>query len=411
MKEYLEKMKLYRYIVDEFIVTGTPKPITIPMKNITSISIVKKFIDHMFPIIQVEVVLDLDQYYQILSNIMNIKVNMKFMCFDCERDSPIEGIKNIIKTQVFSHTFKVISNDITPYVETKINTIEDEKKAPDKETKVFKFNLFSHSHTERYRTIINDILHNHSIHDALCFCMTNAGIDKVLYQIPDNGKVKSQFLLPPLNFLGMVNYIHHYEGIYNNSILLFQDIDVLYFGDRSPVCKTFRTQEIKNVYITINDLGENENKYTGAFIDKPNDKIMLNVSSDFSIVNDSIQVKEMYGKQIMSINGRDSAVISLTSPLKYSGKGTKISRNFNNNTFLLNSRALELGFSNSILRIPLADVHYGVLTPNKAYVVNFTNPLKNKEHGGYYKLHSLVYSFTKENEYFILNTLMELKKS
>ena len=404
---FIDKMKLSKYVLEEIKVL-TPKLMTIHNKNINKITIIKDFDNNIFPILQIETILRPDEYFTITDNIKNVTVNLTLKSYKQDKNKP-DNSKFLKK--VISGTFKCIHEEVSPFLEGDLYEMYRDKEAnePNDENKLFVFNLFNKNHITRYRTIINDVLRNVTVADAIIYSCNKCGIDNGLIQQPDNKSNISQMLLPAANLLGMINYIHQYYGIYNNDLIMFQDYNTFYLMDKDP-CKVWRPNEIKTVFINIADFINKDKLTVGTYVDGVN-RIIVNVVEGIKIFNRNIGMKETYADDLMIITNRDNNITHVKSNMKANGPpNTKILINHNNNKYLNNSLKHRLDENNFVLVLKLNEINYDYMLPNKKYIINFSNTKINNKFGGIYRLSKIIYVFNKDGNNFVLGAELELRK-
>lgn len=411
MKKCFEKMALTKYSIDSLTINTPAGAIKLENKNIKNMGIIKDFDENFLPILLIDIVLSDTDYYKYSDGIGQNTVTLSVSRYIQDKNDTEH--KNQFKTKILNGVFKVMNDDISPSTDMNFIRKDKEKKQEDiyhtDDSREIQLVLFNNSHLERYRKPINKVIGGCCIKEAIMFCLNQAGIDKVLFQKPDNNKVFSQLLLPINNMYGMIMYLDAMYGIYNYGLTFFQDYECLYLHDKSP-CKVWRPQELKAVTVNIASSMTNNEMAVGTLIDQSKSLILVNIVSRINIINKNISNKEKLGNSYLIMNDRDNSIKTLNSKMKVKGSPSmKFLYNRNNNPYIEKSLVYES--DSRVVEIEINDMVYDVLTPNKIFRIQFEEGGLQSKYGGNYRMTNIVYDFQKnQTENYSCNTTIQLRK-
>jgi len=406
-------MQFYRYNVDSFdiIFPNDPNPVNMDPKQITVISLERDFDNDYFPILRVNMTMDPNLYFKILSNKLGVKIRMRMQksIFDAKKAFRF-------KRDVFNDVFSVFIDDNTPNIDknqqkTSKETEKSQKTPRDLNNEV-SFYLFKESDLLNSKKIINAVLSSASLVDAVTYCLSTSGFNRVLMSPFDNRGSVKELVLPPLTVLGELLYLEQQYGFYNKGSLIFFDVDASYIIDRNPTCTAYRRDEFRQTIFTIKDPTNAHSFNPGSLINEKEKRFFINVTpGSINMYNDSIINDQIDGNNLITINPYSGTVKTINSNAIQRGGGSyKILVNRYNNNFINEAEAHRRRENGNVVHVSLNDFDIESLSPNKEFIFLFQDTEINKSHSGNYRISKSVVTFGKSGEEFIITGFAEFKK-
>lgn len=410
----IDLSKITKYTIDDLKVKTSHGEIIIEKRKIKNITIVKNFDDNFLPILDIDVGLKYDEYYKILDSVEQVLIDVKISSYSLDVNQEKQDA-NIFLTPIIEGTFKLTIDDLDPYnsramhEEMKTTEGEDDSRMEDKELNLL---LYNKAHLNKYRMLTNFVISNGTVADALGVILTRYN-EPVLFMNPDNQKPIKELISPANNLIGAIKFIQEYYGIYDKGIQLFQDFNLLYLMDKYP-CKVYRPKEIKKVKFYIPESDTKNAGSKGVFIDKDKQIIICNIPAGaYDIRNTNIITREIMGNGMIIVNSKNNTMNRVTADNMKSDKNDafKVLNNYGGNNQVVNTSLHELNETGIVMDISFPEMNYGILTPNKAYVVEYEDPHLNKRYGGEFRLSKTSYVFTRSaDEDFDVSTSVEVRK-
>lgn len=406
--------------------------IPLNLNNIGMVGIQYDYLNNFFPILHLKIYLTKGNLLKIKKESDSVRVRFSLNCYsqlvkDGENLSTKQGIfKDMTTKVIFDKIFQPFNlnntetTNLTP-IGSKINIFENETLNDPVNTQELELYLFELDSLNNNKTIINAILSNCRIIDAIGYALTKTTINSALISQPDNLSDYSdnnEIILPPLNFKNTIQKLQDIYGIYKNGLIQFYDFDYYYLLDRNfnktlPVANN----EYENVFINL--IAKEDLDVTnriGYYKDNTNKCYIINALDNSIINNEEEFNKELSGNTINVLSdktARESVIYDkendkfiINKPYKtYHTKNLAngdYKFNKDSNSIIYNSIENDYIESNTInniiesgitVTITFNNIDISYLSLNRKYILNFSN--KNKsEYNGIYRL---------ELKYFSIN--------
>ena len=195
----------WKYRVEEiYLLLPEQEPIRLPNERMVSISIQHDFENNIFPLFRIELVLEASRYYLIVENKETIQFKLRIQKYYRE----IGSNKKSLQQDFINDTFDLILNDsdfdtqkgfkeeevagnYTERVKSDINELEEVDNR-------MEFFLFKSSTIKSSRKIVNKILHNATLTDAVNYICTQSNLKNMLMAPLDNKDPITELMIPPL---------------------------------------------------------------------------------------------------------------------------------------------------------------------------------------------------------------------
>lgn len=407
-------LKSYKYLVDSFNISfpNSEDSVIIDKKQITFLSFEKDYDHDFFPLIKLGVTLDINLYYKILDNKLDVRFRMRFQKYGKDSSDANFNFKN----DVFNALFTIFIDDNTPFMDKKeylaSKNTDGTDTSPKDISNEFTFYLFKEDDVMNTRKIINNVISGGNMTDAISYISSEAGFNKILLSPLDNSKYYNEILLPPLTSLGNLLYLEQQYGFYKNGSTIFFDVDRTYIIDKTPKSTAWTEGEFILTLFTIQESANVSNFVSGSYVDEFTKTYYINITSGgISLFNESVIADQTEGNNFISINPAKNDIQTKYSDTVQRGDGTyKILVNRFGNPYVESMRIFKKGESCNIVHISISDFDLDCISPNKTFIFIFENSEINKEYGGNYRIIKSVVNFTKDGEEFKINGDLEFRK-
>ena len=424
---YKLKISILEMQDEEFIVPNTA---------ISGFAIHKDFINNFFPILQIKFFTNMINYHKIQTNRNKIKVKISFeqMISNGVDATPDENAVSILEECVFQPFG--IPND--PAVE-RMTILA---KAPTNKEDPTKFNLnddmevnlslFHLKNLNDNKQMINVILKECTVIDAIGYILNTANGPTTLLQEPDNTEqIKPEIFIPPLNLRNSLHYLQKVYGIYKSGLLTFFDWSRLYIMSNAQPKDLLEEGEYENVYIDVGVEGSFNNQKGGYYINDTDkyylllcqDAVQYSYASNYSKEIDGNVIKSTNFKKIYdsttydgasSFDIKDDTFVETAVALESHKESVdKVFTTYNHleNPYLESELKYIRQRSNLRLKMAFMGVDISFITPNKNFNVVFQSKEIDELFGGIYKLVNMdcVGNIINTRGHLSLATVIELE--
>lgn len=376
---------------------------TIPSMNIMSYSIEKNFFDNFLPIFEVSCMVNYDLYKKI--NTEKCRYKIDFQKFFVRANIETTFNKNdslFLKNYLNGIFININTGDNTPDLTNSLSTRDgsnlDQPNNFQKSQLELSLFLFLEGCLD-YTKLNNNIFQDVTIPETILGLATITEQRKIMLALPDNKSTRYENVIIPndLTFLGAMYYLQSVYGIYNKSLVVFNDFDYLYIIDKDNVSKAFLRSDITKVYINYYDITDANGNINGHYEGSNYYEIYSTNRPPVQVPKDTTE--KLLGKNINSINTINGDVSNSYD------NDTKILDNKYNNKYSENSFEYEKNLLYCI-EAKFKDVDPEMFQLNKEYYFKFNSEdLNYMKYDGQYKLVSLQLLFNKTDEEIFENTV------
>ena len=385
------------------------EPIELATECINRIVIIQDFDKNIQPIFMVNAVLPPLIINFILSNKMNVSINLRLQeidyisadeQFNLNGDWKENGTLDICNDDfiLFSADGSKVPN-LSDY--QRITEAVNGKELPDLMSQIRSTAFNQANYTQEYplylwkesdlynmRKVVNVVYGGVTLADAAASLLSDNGFQNVLMAPPDNGSTISQMIIPPMYMMNVFEFLQTQYGMYSTDVNFFSDIYRTYVIDRSGDAKAYEdgeyTKSIFSVVSAYNELAQSEGTstldekfefHTLVGIDKINVR-SLSEMNDILSGNNGMFI-DSNNNNVTTINNAGNQRGSGLTNITVDQEGTEYNKQRMAN--MINEMVLGLQVND------LTDYNYTAYTPNKSFIFNF----KEKEYydyNGYYRL-------------------------
>lgn len=377
--------------------------------RVKSILIEKDFDNAIFPIIRIQLSLNVEDNTRIIQEKMTTKIRLKLQKYTWSNNDQSRGVAKTL----FNETFVYIVADGTPNMNK--DSIERSQKSTgdsvsmDSSGSMTTLYLYKYDDLISTKQAINVVFSKTNMNDALGYILTEAGYKKVLMQPCDNSEVYSDVLIPPLTSQGAIIYLNSEYGTYKNGTILFCDVDRTYLMGKEYECKVYEEGEFKKTSFSIKKSSDSENLQTGTYIDAENKTYYINISpNSIFISNASIANDQLMGNDIVMTDPILNEVTEIKAKTIQHGKASKAF--FSGSGYSVSMSKTMLGELTYSVQAKISNFDIDAITPNKKFMFTYSDKEINKEYGGEHRLTKCTFAFAASGDEFDIDGILEFRK-
>lgn len=370
----------------------------------------KDFDNLFFPIMNIGVTMSDMLYDRIIQENHSVKFRVRL------RKRLYSNDKTFIRAeQQFDELFVVfLDSDI----KIKDNDLDKEVRSSDKtdtplrdRTQVRQFYLFKED-VIKCKKILNISVSSAPITELIVYLMGECEIQRLLMSKLDNNSNVDNILIPSGNLIECINHLNEVKGFYNAGMTLFFDIDTAYLLNRLATYTAWRKNEVRTTHIHVFDSKSNDGNMTGVFTDRDRKSNHVFTNTDlFKIQNMNIVNDQLVGNNITIVNPKTNKVDKVDEKLTQVGEANKtILYSKENNPYTISAMKLAMKENENVVTLSFMGVDMDTFTPNKEFIMSFSDSNFNKMYGGSYRLCKFINALKKDGEEFVGELTCVFKK-
>lgn len=259
------------------------------------------------------------------------------------------------------------------------------------------------------RQTINGVYHNASM-NSLILQSTNYLGNMLLEPIKYDTKF-DQVIIPPIDSISnYIRYLNDNLGVfYDSPYRFFIDFDTTYLVSSSGNAIRARNQYIYTIVIDIREIDNNISEEPGAYVDLKAGKYTIGIdASKVEYVKNNVTNKIVNKVTVINSKGDVFEQDIEDNKAKVTSTINQIMNVSNNDQNVINNISYSVESANITITIVKNDLDASLFTLNKEYIIN--DPVHDS-YAGHYILLQVKQLFIKQNENFIMSTVLKFKKS
>ena len=258
------------------------------------------------------------------------------------------------------------------------------------------------------RHVINGVYHKASMNSLIL--QTTNYLGKVLLEPIQYDTAYDQVIIPPIDSISnYIRYLNDNLGVfYDTPYRFFIDFDSTYIVSSSGNPIRAKNQYIYTIIVDIKEIDMTTSEEAGAYVDLKAGKYTITLDTSKVEYNKNHVTNKLVNK-VTVINAKGD-VFEQELPdnqAKITNTINQVMSVSNNDVNVINPISHNIESSNTTLTIVKNDLDASLFTINKEYIVN--DPLHD-EYNGRYILTQSKQLFIKQNENFMMSTLLSFKK-
>lgn len=259
------------------------------------------------------------------------------------------------------------------------------------------------------RQTINGVYHNASM-NSLILQSTNYLGNMLLEPIKYDTRF-DQVIIPPIDSISnYIKYLNDNLGVfYDSPYRFFIDFDTTYLVSSSGNAIRARNQYIYTIVIDIREIDNNISEEPGAYVDLKSGKYTIGIdASKVEYVKNNVTNKIVNKVTVINSKGDVFEQDIEDNKAKVTSTINQIMNVSNNDQNVINNISYSVESANVTITIVKNDLDASLFTLNKEYIIN--DPVHDS-YAGHYILLQVKQLFIKQNENFIMSTVLKFKKS
>lgn len=395
------KLKLTKYTFGKFqLIIGDTKH-DVPNTQILGFSIIHDYDSYFFPYFEVKLSVPNNIYRKMGKKGTKMKATVELQKGTMKDAISVNTEKKPTFKTIFNQQFHVEFIDGAPDLTEDTQTSAEKSSNKYGQLTTFSILLYPLKYYNKFNVVVNGVLTNVSLLDALTFCLNKAGIDNVLLSPPAITKTYSQFIITPLQLTEQIDRICNTYSIHSKGTLFYFDLTQCYIIDQLPKCTAWKSGENKIVYV-IASTSRNSGIISGGAVNDKKGYFVIN-ASNISSTNNSERVNKISGSNIVTIS--NSETVTKTTVDKSKVNRVVVQDEGEGTAKALKKSVIE---SKRVVNASFTDIDISALQPNKQFILTFDDA-KFKKFKGKYRLTRASNTFTKEGDYFSVSTSAEFR--
>ena len=411
-------MRFVKYRVTRFdiVIPGYNEPYTVDRQYIGDFTIEKDFENWYFPYIEFNIVLPKKVRQDILLNHENIYVDVRVEyaqfedIYETDPNSMLYSYGTILDGR-----FYALLPETTPKLT--MDTIGDEESnemdydQQDQLLNPLQMALYNPTHLFNTNQIINAVLQNATVPDAVIYMLQTAGIRNVLMSPAQKSSKMSQLIITPIPFFQQLERLCNSYRMHDHGTMIFFDYDYVYILDKKLGCTAFVRNEYKTTYlVSLNTTGEANAMKTGFYSNSQEKYTAINITgNNIAISGDAVFNEQLVGNSTVIIDSNTGEVSSAsTDSQAASSTNGKVKRVIVQNVGDNPGSAVTSEYDQNARHMSLTfrDINIRALAPNKDFIFTTDNS-KYTQYCGHYRIISQGSIFTKDGELWNVMTSAE----
>ena len=213
----LENTISYLYKVTEFYLLFPTEEVELLPESLTHLAIFNDYEQNVLPITQINATMSREAYFKLIAQKDKVKIRLRIQKYYTRS---IDG-KESLKSDYINDTFSIILNDndenmyrvLTDQKTTtkKRSELEAIQHNNDRDVELFLYKL---DIVKNIRSMVNVILKDCTITDAITYILHKSGISNTLLAPVTNTNLYDQIIIPPLSVVDALYWLDYFYGIY-----------------------------------------------------------------------------------------------------------------------------------------------------------------------------------------------------
>lgn len=242
----------YLYKVTEFYLLFPTEEIELLPDALAHLAIFNDYERNVLPIIQMNATLSREAYFKMIANKDSVKIKLRIQKYYVRSS----GTQQSLMSDYINDTFSIILNDND---ENMYRVLTDQKTTTKKKSELeaiqqnddrsIELFLYKIDTVKNVRSMVNVILKDATITDAITYILHKANISNMLLAPVDNTKLYDQIIIPPLSTVDALYWLDYFYGIYRYGTMFYFGIDRNYIMPYSGRSQVYEKDEIVENYI------------------------------------------------------------------------------------------------------------------------------------------------------------------
>lgn len=266
--------------------------------------------------------------------------------------------------------------------------------------------LMSVTHINKNKKSLELNVVNSTMYDCVKYCTSH--FNNLVIEPFSFNDTYDRIIIPPQDSVNSaLKYLNSYRVFYYTPFRFYQDFKFTYLISSSGKAIKKKNEQYSSIVIQIRDIDESDANDIGAAINKSSNTYEVPVNYANSNVYDNTLSNKSRTK-LKGISSSGSTTKSLLHTTSYLNNKTKNIRLNNDNNNAMYNIESDSNSRNILVYFNKNDLDMDLFTINKRISINHID--RYKEHNGDYLLYRKRECLIRENDSFIMNTMVNLRK-
>lgn len=387
-----DEFRIYRYKVKRLHLIFPKQTKKLEPTRLNSLSIIENYLENLYPIIKIDLALEQSVYNKIIKHKSDVKVHIELVRYYMKGTDTKKSLKEVHIRKTFSLILDDAVNTVSESAHAK-EYPEGDENAMNAVNMGMELFLFAGDLIKANTGIINAVLKNCTITDALMAIITKIGIKKnLIMPTSDNATIYPELVIPPLKLSHALSFLDSYYGIYRTGTIIYFGITRNYILPYCRRCKALASKEQEIVNIVVPKTGSNitDKLCTAVKKSSPKSIYIIADSESFDPKNKDVTGKILQAETVDVVDNERGRV----NYTKEANKKVVIKPG--ESTFYKQAYTTRVNATSVVITVMLKDCDLSVLTPNKVYQFLFEDTKLTKLYKGKYHLVNVDISYIKE---------------
>ena len=407
----------YLYKVTEFYLLFPTEEIELLPEALTHLAIFNDYEQNVLPITQINATMSREAYFKLIAQKDKVKIRLRIQKYYTRSTDGKESLKS----DYINDTFSIILNDndenmyrvLTDQKTTtkKRSELEAIQHNNDRDVELFLYKL---DIVKNIRSMVNVILKDCTITDAITYILHKSGISNTLLAPVTNTNLYDQIIIPPLSVVDALYWLDYFYGIYRYGTMFYFDLNRNYIMPYSGRSYVYEKNEIVENYIYCPAKRSSTSAASSGHLLRSDDKIhpytIVDVDT-ITIRNKADTTAIMEGLDARVINPYNNSIKDYATKAKH--KISNKRRNILNTTYNEYTGNIYTNISSSMdLTINAVSGHCddSVLLPNHKYRMIFEDTALSKKYTGNFILSTKTSELIKSGNSMVMGVELMLKQ-
>ena len=393
-------LESYRYKIELNYVNDKNQEIVIDMQQIQYVGIDKNFDENNMPVIAIIGSIEKDILDDMIRNIDKNIMTLGIYKYDAS------GQNDNITNKYFHDRFiYIIPDDISKTAELDYEG-SSQQNYKYKDVTIW---LLQQDVVNGNRNLINGIFKNATT-NSLILQITDY-IGNVLLEPVRYDNKYDQVIIPPCTSIS--NYIAYLNNnlsvFYDTPYRFFMDFDTAYIVSSAGKPVEIKNQNIFTVEINVTGIIPDDDSESGMSVDKNTNKYSIDIPLAYmEFTKNNVSNKMVNQITTIDSEGNIKSKDISGNKIKTTTPMTKIVNLSNSDANAVNNVTSGYELDNIMVTINKNDLDASIFTINKEYIFNMDDG--HLEYSGRYLLSAAKQFYVKQNEYFVMTTILMFKK-
>lgn len=416
----IDQLRRYRYKIGQCVILAGGEAIALTPPNITGLMILDDYIQNVFPVFKLNLILDSSAFYKISKNKSTLKIHLTIYKYYVTGDSSGETKKTSSYEKWIDDNFCIIPDEVEIKKDTDLDMKNDLSSADTTDDinewdSAMELYLYREEVAVGMKKRLNASLRNTTLTSVITWALAESGIKNCIMSPLENGKRYDHIFVPPLPINKLLQHLDAMYGFYRCGSMIYFGAKRGYILNFRGGCTAFERGERTETCMLVPQITDIVSAVDGGSVEKGDQKNYIFWEyKDLEFHNPSMVDNVTMGSDALVVNASSGTITSSRSKVVASqGKAaTAVINNTTKNEWIDTTFTVQSSSKGHVVRGALANIDLDMLTPNKLFTLVLEDPTQTQSAKGQYKLVGALHKFINDtaNGDFSLVSSVEFRR-